>query len=141
MMFLVQVVNTSQLIKDDFDLLNNQKVACFLEDEHLTSTITNSPSKNVLTRVFNEKTWLREDMKKEREMLKSGRCMLSRNPSISALLDSDVYFIGERSLANYLLANPIFFKSLFKKLWVNERAIAEYPLVVYHTRDKRISGE
>lgn len=137
-----QVVNTSQLIKDDQDLFSSQKVACFIEEEHLTSLIASAPSKNVLTRVFNEKTWLPPGMTKERHILKSDRCLMKRNPSIYSLFNSNFYLIGERSSANYVLAISFMFERLFKKLWINERAISEYPLMMYHARDKpKINGE
>ena len=91
--------------------------------------ILSSPTRNILSRIFYEKTQFRSDMEAEREILKKDRCLLFRDPKVLQLLKSDLYLCGERTGGNLLMSSSFLFEGMFKKLWVNKRAIFEYNLV------------
>ena len=137
----VQVVDTSQLVKDEQDIISTSKVACMLKDDQLHSLIVSSRTKNVLRRIFHEKTRLRPDMARERAILENDRCLLpSDYVKITKIIQiSDVFLVGERTLANLLLTSLSMLEGLLKKLWIPEK-IYEYNNVVYYNRDKQWIG-
>ena len=96
-MFSFQVVDTSQLIKDVHDVFSSRKIACFVAHNQLYDMILSSPTKNILWKIFNEKTGLREDMVEERKLLSGDRCLVSKNMiQIAAILKSaDEFFLVE----------------------------------------------
>ena len=131
------MVDTSQLIKDESDLFKTHRVACLVKSEQLANMISSSSVKNVLSKVYYEKTRLRPEMARERAILKSDFCLLSiDSPLIYDLLNSDFFLFGERKGGNYLLANSFMFEKLFNRVWLNEKPVFEYNLVIYHNRDK-----
>lgn len=66
-----------------------------LANEHLTTMALNSPTNNFLTRVYHQKTWLRDDMTKERALLNGSSCFISRDPKILPLFSSnDIFVVG-----------------------------------------------
>ena len=103
--------------------------------------ITSSPTKNILSRIFYEKTRLRPDMVEERAILGKDRCLITRDRLVMQLLDSEFYLFGERKLGTLLMGVPLFVEAMPKKLWLNERDIYEYNLVIYHIREKPRIGK
>ena len=79
---LFQVVDTSQLIKDEHDIFNSPRMACMVKGNQLDQMISSSPVKGTLFKIYNEKTKLRPEMKKERELLDGDRCWLGRDPKV-----------------------------------------------------------
>ena len=140
MILLVQVVNTSLLIKDMDDLLSTQKIACLMKAEPSTHMIASMPRNSVLFKVYNEKTRLGEDKIKEREVIKSDRCLLETDPRIFdraySIFDLDAFILSERKISSIVLVNAYLFKAFFDKIWLNNRAFFEYAQVIYYTRDK-----
>ena len=130
-----QVVDTSQLIKDERDIFNspNSKVACFAKGEQLHNLILSfSSPKNVLTRIFKEKTMFGANMK-ERELFKDGRCLISLNPKMADLMNSPIFAIAPRTTANFFLVLFHMLQGVFKEIWVTEKPIYEFRLVIYYT--------
>ena len=118
-------------------------VACVIANEQMSNMITSSPVKNLLSRVYYNKTLLRPDMLKERELFNGDHCWISKElQKMLPLLESDVFLLAERKIANLLLSIPIIVDQIPKRIWLNERSIFEYPLVVYYHREKpRIGWE
>lgn len=136
-LLLVQVVNTSQLIKDMHELLSTQKIACLMETEPSTQMIASMPRNSVLFKVYNEKTRLREDMaKEEREIIKKDHCIVGRDASIYGLLGMDAFILAERKAVSTILVNSYLFERFFTKIWLHERPVYEYAQVIYYNRDK-----
>lgn len=73
------MVDTSHLIKNERDIFTSKKMACVAQDDQLVTMILSSPTKNILSKVYYEKTKLRPNMVKERQFFKSGRCLLYRD--------------------------------------------------------------
>ena len=86
------MVDTSQLIKNKQDLLSTKKVACMVENEQMMNLIISSPTKNILSRIFYEKTRLRPDMVEERAIFGIDRCLLSRQPEMIKVKHLEMYF-------------------------------------------------
>ena len=133
-----QVVDTSQLVKDEHDIFTTQRVACFVRNETLHTMVANSPArKNILSRIFDEKTRLRDDMAKERAMLKGDRCLPPRSPEMFDLMNSDVFLVGPGTSMDLLLITSSFlFGRPFKSMWITEKKITEYPMVLYYSLRK-----
>ena len=112
-----------------------------LKDDQLHSMIVSSSTKNVLWRIFHEKTRLRPDMARERAILENDRCLLpSDYVKITKIMQiSDIFIVGERTIANILLPSLYMLEGIFKKLWIPEK-IYEYNQVVYYNRDKQWIG-
>ena len=120
-----QVVDTSSLIIDESDIFKSRKVGCMLKNDQLHNMILNSPNKNILSRIY-ERTRFRPDMLKEKTLLKSDRCLLTRDARMFQLLHSNVFFLSERKAAELFLAVYFLGEAFFKLLWLNERRIYEY---------------
>ena len=112
---------------DEHDLLTSQKTACMMKDDQLHNMVTSSPTiKNTLYKVY-ERTKLRPDMTKERAILETERCLVTRQHKMFYLLCSTNFvFIGERLMANLCLAAASMIEGIFKAAWLNERTIYEY---------------
>ena len=104
----------------------------------LASLIAVTPNKNVLWKLFYEKTRLREDMVKERQVLGSDHCWITGQSNMFQLLNSDVFALGERNLKNFLLSIPGAFTD--KDVFCNNK-IYEYTLSLFYTVDKPWIGK
>ena len=136
----VQVVDTSQLVKNEQDIFSTSKVACMLKQDQLHNMIGSSSTKNILSRILYEKTRLRPDMAKERELLKSDHCLAERSPKLLSLFSSDnFFFVGERNMFHIFLTAFSLVDGFFNKLWIAEK-IYEYNLVIYYNADKPTIG-
>ena len=92
------MVDTSQLIKDEHDLFSTKRVACLFKNEQMMNMIASSPNKNVLSRVLNQKTRLRPDMMKERELFEGDHCLLTPSVKLLTLMEfveSKIYLLGK----------------------------------------------
>lgn len=97
------VLDTSNLIRTKEEIFTIRKIACFMDKEEEVNMAINTPDKkNLLTRIFNEKNILREDMKKERSILKNNKCLLTKNSNMLALAESDVFFISSMASASFM---------------------------------------
>lgn len=85
--------------------------------------------KNLLSKIFYEKTHLGEHMLDERQLLQNDRCLLKRDPSLLKLMKSEhIFLVASQPLASFLLA----FMSMFEKgrsIWLSEQIVQEYNLV------------
>lgn len=135
------MVDTSQLIKNERDIFTSKKVACILLNEQLHNLIVSSPTKNILWRIF-ERTRLRPDMTREREILGGERCLFTRSPDMFQLLRSDIFLVGERSAANLLFSAFYMAENLLNKLWFNENIkLYEYNKVLYYSLRQKENKE
>ena len=123
------VVDTTHLIRNERDIFNSRKVACLLQDGQVYNLILSSPTKNILTKIFHEKTQLRPDMQRERAILQKSQCLLFRNPKVFQVLNSDVFFVAELTLAHLMLGMTSLLNKVFNSLWISEESIFEYNLV------------
>ena len=131
--YLLQVVDTSQLIKNENEILSTRKVACMGKNDQLVNMIISSPTKNIMWRIFHEKTRLRPDMVKEREILEDDRCLLARNlEKLEKILKSTrIYLIADRRMIDLVLASSFIFENNIKKLWISQ-PLYEYNKVIYY---------
>ena len=102
----------------------------------MISMITSMPTrsnKNILSILY-EKTRLRPELAKEREIIGRDRCLIARDLSkIEKLLEStSIFFVGDRRQADLMLATSSMFAHLIPKLWISPKAIYEHPKVIYY---------
>ena len=130
------MVDTSSLIKNEPDIFGTQKVACLVENEqemNLAAAIR-SPD-NLLRRIFETKTILRDDMVEEKRILKRNKCILplgdlSSTNSMTGLALSDFYFVASRTYFDFLI---VFFSQfgMSRKVFLSSQVIEEYDSVFY----------
>lgn len=94
------------------------------------------PQTHVLSRIFSEKTFFPEEMTFERQLVKSKRCLLQRDPSLEGLLKSQkVFFLGSQTSLNFVLAFMVMFDKVREKgIWISGESLFEYSLVGYYSR-------
>lgn len=113
---------------------NSKKELSFFQANLILNT-PNKNNKNILWRLAHEKTRLRPDMVKERELLSGDRCLLSSSRRMFELLFSDIFVVGERNAVNMLLALPLFVDDK-NKVWAGQKKFYEYPLALYYNVEK-----
>ena len=129
------MVDTSQLIKNRYDIFRSSRVACFLDHEQEMNIIQASKfrQKSLLSKIFYEKTFLSPGMVTERQLLKGDRCIGKHDVSLINLIKSEhVFFVGSQFLMDFVLA----LLSMFEKglsIWVSEESVEEYNLVTYYS--------
>lgn len=130
-------MDTSLLIKDAQDLFRSRSVACLLENDQLHLMIKSSPVKNILSKIYNEKTsLLKHNMVEERSLFETDKCLITRDYKMTQLVSSDVVLIGERHTADLLMATLEGLGGVFNKMWISDKIIFEYNLVSYYNGDK-----
>ena len=142
--FLLQVVDTSRLIKDDNEMFTTEKTACLLKDGQIHAMITSSPNRDVLSRIFYEKTLLKPEMEMERKMLGEERCLIGRNIPMTKLLEAsldDFFLVMQRQTRNTLLGSSFLLGRVFKMMWISEKKVYEYPKVYYYDGNKPEIGK
>ena len=139
--FFVQVVDTSQLVKDKQDLLSTQKVVCIFKKGLLHNLASSSSKNSLLRKIYYEKSRLRPEMKMLRELY-GDRCWVTLDRKIMQLvLANGIYVLGPKDVGNLLMSIGSLVKSFFTKVWLIEK-IYEYNLVFYYNPDKpRIAWE
>ena len=130
-------MDTSELIVDSHDVFSTRKVACMMKKEPLSIMIASSTTRNILWKIYYEKTHLRSDMEKEKAFLGRDLCHLDIDPvHMMGILNSDVFFVGQRSTGEVLMSTSIPYAGDSKKLLLNEKPIFEFNLVSYYNGDK-----
>ena len=134
------MIDSSQLIKDERDILRTNRVGCMIRDQ-VYHIILHSPTNSFLGRIF-EKTRLRPEMEKERKILGGNRCLMTQNPmAMAELIRSDFFIMGSRSNANTGLVTFKMLDGFFKSLWLLAKPVHEYRLVVYYTLRQKSNKE
>lgn len=82
--------------------MNTKKVSCFIENESEIKIAQTASKSSIMYRIYEEKIGLREDMVKERKLIKSDRCVLEKDSSMFGLVGSDVLIIGSESLCEFI---------------------------------------
>lgn len=112
----------------------------FKTGDQLTKLIASSPKKSVLSRIFYEKTRFRPDMTEERRIFNGSRCLVPKVSSptneIGKIFQSEIFFVGERTIGNLILASSFMFEGISKKLWISENNLYDYYKVIYYDEDK-----
>ena len=133
-------------------------MACVAQDDQLVSMIFSSKTKNIISKVYYEKTRLRPDMIKERKYFKTGRCLLYREVrlvyemvktgrKIECLISiaysnlafqsplliirkpfSDFFLFGPKTTGDIILVSLRAFEGFYRKLWYNRKPIFEFNL-------------
>lgn len=90
------VVDTSNVLKDKSDLLTTKRVACFIQRETEVNMAQRLPKHVLLARLYNEKTYFRDDQALERSYFDTNQCLVKREKPIppSFLTSNDMFFIG-----------------------------------------------
>lgn len=83
--------------------------------------LANSPTKNILTRIFKEKTFFRPDMVKEKELFRGDRCLVLRDPLMVQAFASDLVLFGPQNTGNLLMASAMYFDGIQGKVWVSDK--------------------
>lgn len=117
--------------------MSSGRLACILGNDQMHNMILNSPTQNVLTRIY-EKTRLPPDMgPEERKLYDGDRCLLHRNfEKIREILKRNIFLFGERKTADLLLTLLFLFDGLFEKFWISEKFLQEYNQVIYYNGGK-----
>ena len=85
-----------------------------------------------MSRLFYEKTKLRNDMLKERTLLKSDRCVAERDSSmIHVITSKDVFFVGTE-LFSYLALLLLSSINMPLESWILDHDLYEFNTVVYY---------
>ena len=80
-------------------------------------------------------------MPKERKLIEgklfaSNSCLLFNDPKVIGILSTDFFVVGPKTASSLFLAVSQMYGSIFKQMWISERKIFEYPLVLYYTLRK-----
>lgn len=88
-MFIINSIKTNKVIVDDHyliknrkDVLNTEKIFCFLEDNTVMHMAKLLPKSFLLSKLLYEKSKLRDDQIEERAVLKRDRCIFKRGTFI-----------------------------------------------------------
>lgn len=130
------MVDTSSLIKNEQDIFNDPRVACFIEGEQeMNLAVQIRSPENLLKRIFETKTQLRDDMVEEKRILKREKCILplrdtSSTDSMTGLALSDFYFVASRTYFDFMV---VFFSQfgMSRKAFLSNQAIASFDSVFY----------
>ena len=101
-------------------------------DEMFNMVETSSPT-SILSRIYHEKTWLRADMSKEKQILNGPRCILPLKSKILGLLRSDLYLVLERNQANLLFTSASLLQEYVSKVWVLGKGVLEFNRIFYYS--------
>ena len=96
------VVDTSELMKSVSDLFKANRPVCFLLKDTEMNLALNSPKNTILSRLFYEKTWLREDQVNEMAVLNSKRCLAPMDPKLVELLKGDGTILVSQTEGKFL---------------------------------------
>ena len=105
-----------------------------VETGQLTSLISQTPTKNLLWKVYDEKTRLRQDMLAERKLIGDDRCFFKRQRGLFDLIKyhENIFVVGPSNERNLLVSIPLFEgANIFEAL-----KITEYRLVNFYSSDK-----
>lgn len=131
------MVDTTSLIKNEQDIFeNDRRVACFVEyEQEMNLALAIRSPENLLKRIFETKTKLRDDMTEEKQILKKEKCILplrdpSSTDSMTGLALSDFYFVASRTYFDFLI---VFFSQfgMSRKAFLSSQVIEEYDSVFY----------
>ena len=102
--------------------------------------IVSSPNKNIVSKIFYDKTRLRPDMTGEREIMGDDRCLFRTSRSMFGFIKyhENVFVVGERYARNVLLSIPLFEGA---KIFDAFNNIFEYPLANFFNPDKPEIGQ
>lgn len=105
-------MDTSNLIKNEQDLLATTRVACLFSSEEISNLVGGAPQKSILWRAYHEKMRLRADMVYERTILNSDRCVIPRDSKVLGLLESDFFILAERNQGNLFMASSFLLQGI-----------------------------
>ena len=91
------VVDTSDLIKNSVDLMKTKKIVCFLNKDSEMNFALRLPKNTILSRIFYEKTYFRDDQMNEKLYLRKDRCLIDLDPKLVefAKNDDNLFIISE----------------------------------------------
>ena len=113
--------------------MNTQRVSCFIENENEIKIARTASKSSIMYRIFNEKTSLREDMAKEKKLIKKDRCVLEKSTRLFDLVGSNVLIIGSESLS-YFAFLLMAYVDWAVKTWLLQKDVYTYNLVLYYNR-------
>ena len=90
------IVDTTDLVKDAYDLLATKKILCWTKANTEVNLALSLPKSTTLSRLYHQKSTFREDQKSERDTLNSDKCLLGRDLN---LLESSFF----QNRKNYIL--------------------------------------
>ena len=144
---ILKVVDTSHLIKDESDIFKTSRVACINTNEQIMNMVksnwsdsdrctkkarlkllsspkvTSSPTRNkdILSRIYYEKTLFGPGSGREKQLFGGDRCFLIRSLAMLEVLDLDIFLVGPRAMGNFLLTSTIYFENFKREGWINDK--------------------
>ena len=130
-------MDTSQLILTAEDIFESKRVACMVNQGTEMFLASSSPINNLLTRIYNEKTYLQPEMKKEREIFKSDRCLFTRDSkTLSATFTNEnTLTVGSTTSSNFwfVLFSHFLEEDSNIKIWISPQLIYEFSVSIYYS--------
>lgn len=132
------MIDTSQLITTKEEIFESKRVACLVNQGTEMFLASSSPINNLLTRIYNEKTYLPVEMKKEREEIyKNDRCLFTRDSkTLSATFTNENTFtVGSTTSSNFwfVLFSHFQQEDSTVKIWISPQIIHEFSVVIYYS--------
>ena len=156
------VVDTSDLIKNNIDLLKTRKIVCFFyKDTEMNLALRLSKS-SILSKLFYEKTYFRDDQVKEKSIAQKDRCLLELDIKLVELIKTDNLLVLSEAecKSRYFLESisPRFLKlyfpslayfhlmfysetNLVKKAWIIKNGIQDYNVNIYYSLRNSFNGK
>lgn len=96
------IVDTSQLLKTEGDLLKSSKIACFLEGDSEQSIIDSSNKENLFRKLYDLKSNLDSSIKDLKNKVYKNKCIIEPNLANQWLFyDTNVYIITNEATSNF----------------------------------------
>lgn len=132
------VIDTFDLIKNTRELLNTKKVVCFLNRDTEMNLAINSPKNTILSKLFHEKTRLRDDQVKEKLFLNNQHCLMKLDVKMAEMLKSDILLVISKVESNFhlMLYAEVGFPD---KIWIFNKNIQLYNVVTYYNERNSIN--
>ena len=83
------VVDTSDLIKNSVDLMKTKKIVCFLNKDSEMNLALRLPNSTILSRLFYEKTYFKDNHVEEKLYLRKDRCLIDPDPKLVEFAKND----------------------------------------------------
>ena len=123
------VVDSSELIKSDHELLNTNKVACLVKEEIETNIF--DPN-SLISQVIKKKMNFRKDQTVENSLFDTGKCLLQKGTPMHLLFNSPVFYVGTQifELSIYWVYT---FTGMSFKVWRYSKPVHEVNHVLYYS--------
>lgn len=123
------LVDTDELIQNDWDVLHTKKTACLVKQEIETDAFSKH---SLIQQLVDWKSKFRKKQRMEKSVFPTGKCFLTRSIPLQ-LYDSQVYFVGTQIFELSLYYAYAFLGRDFKG-WRYSKPVHETNKVLYYSR-------